>query len=86
MSLRARGGVYDGQLAVFRVGGCVGTPRLPGTMYAQAQVLDPAWISRLAADEEAFQYVSHSTSEPEENFPWTPGRFGAPSVPWPPRG
>lgn len=86
MSLLVRSGPHAGQRGVFAVGGCEGTPRLPGTQYTQAAFLNPSWLANLTANDSAFQYMGHETSEPVELFAWQPGRFGAPSVPWPPRG
>jgi hypothetical protein len=86
MSLLVRGGLFIGRRTVFAVGGCDGTPLLHGTRYAQAAFLNPAWLANLTANASAFQYLGHSTSEPVKIFDWEPGRFGAPIVPWPPRG
>jgi hypothetical protein len=39
-----------------------------------------------AVDDEAFAYVSHSTSSPEAPVPWEHGRRHAPNASWPPEG
>ena len=48
-----------------------------------------AYLRRPASylfDDEAFAYVSHSTSSPEAPVPWEHGRRHAPNASWPPEG
>jgi hypothetical protein len=47
--------------------------------------LDPAWLVKMTANSNAFQYAGHRLGQPEARYPWQP-RFGALPVPWPPNG
>jgi hypothetical protein len=61
----------------FEVGGLKGQPD-----YAY---LDPAWLSQLTANVEAFQFAGYLTGQPEARYHWAAKRHAA-DVPWPPRG
>jgi hypothetical protein len=47
--------------------------------------LDPAWLDRMTADADAFQYVGHSVSEPEAPYEWRPANHSSES-PFPAEG
>lgn len=65
----------DGQR--YEVGGLRGQPDL--------SYLDPTWLDQMTTGPNAFQFAGHAEANPVAAYPWTP-RFGAPGVPWPPRG
>ena len=53
-----------------------------------AEACPTGWWNRslpLQRNPDAFQYASHSVSEPQAPFHWQPARH-APDTPWPPRG
>jgi len=47
--------------------------------------LDPTRLPKMTGNSDAFQYAGHRLGRPEAGYPWQPC-FGAPSVPWPPKG
>jgi hypothetical protein len=47
--------------------------------------LNPAWLEQMTAGPNAFRFVGHTEGDPVARYPWTP-RFGAETVPWPPKG
>jgi hypothetical protein len=70
--VRVKGAWYD-------VGGLAGQP--------VRNYLIESWLSRdtLRATPNSFTFAGFSTSAPIAEIPWTP-RYGAPDVPWPPKG
>jgi len=61
----------------FEIGGLKGQPD-----YAY---LDPTWLDQLTSNQEAFQFVSYTTGEPEPRYHWEPKRHST-TASWPPRG
>src|SRR5579872_1406340 len=47
--------------------------------------IDPSWLETMQPATNGFVFTGYTVDEPQAPYPWKP-RFGAPAVPWPPRG